>query len=346
MMNRRERTFCAIRHQRPDRVPKGDLAIEGRLMAALADMGGYVGNDPLARRLTAHQFLNADLVHIHEYPVSFLGNDAAGRPVYRGAFGEEFACVEYGHQLVKAAIADPSEAFDYTAPCPDIATYQQLEFFKRESDFFLSAQVMGPVSSLDWTLNMEDMLVWCLTDEAAMVALARKMTDFEVERAKGFLDRGADMILIADDIAYNSGPFLPPRSMERIAWPFYSDMIRRIKAHREVPVFFHTDGNINSLLPHIVACGFDGLQSIQPSAGMDIAAVKQSYGQRLCLMGNLDLDRLMTFGRPEEVAAQARWLCDTIGRDGGFILSTCNILIDAIPPANALAMYRAAENPA
>ena len=60
-------------------------------------------------------------------------------------------------------------------------------------------------------------------------------------------------------------------------------------------------------------------------------------------MGNLDLDRLMTFGTPEEVQAQVRWLCETIGPGGGFILSTCNILIDAIPPENALAMYRAAE---
>ena len=342
-MNRRERTFAAIRHHRPDRVPKGDLAIEGRLMRDLSEMGGYAGDDPLVRSLTAHQFLNADLVHIHEYPVNLIGNDSEGRPVYRGALGEEFACVEYGHQLLKPAIADPSEAFDYTAPNPDIASYDQFEFFKRESDFFLSAQIMGPVSSLDWTLAMEEMLVWCLTDEDAMVELARKMTDFEIERAKGFLDRGADMILIGDDIAYNSGPFLPPRSMEHIVWPIYTGMIRRIKAHRDVPVFLHTDGNINSLINNIVGCGFDGLQSIQPSAGMDIAAVKQTHGQHLCLMGNLDLDQLMPFGTPGEVADQVRWLCENIGHDGGFILSTCNILTDAVPAANALAMYRAAE---
>ena len=339
-MNRKERTAAAIRHNRPDRTPKGDLAIEGRLMRELSEMGGYAGDDPLIRNLIACQFLDADLAHIHEYPVTAISTDVEGRPIFRGAFGEEFVCGEYGHKLLKPAIAEPDEAFDYTPPSPDCAVYDKFEFFKRESDFFLSAQVMGPVSSLDWTLDMQEMLVWCLTDEDAMVELARKMTNFEVERAKGFLDRGADMILIGDDIAYNSGPFLPPRSMEKIAWPFYTDMIRRIKAHRDVPVFLHTDGNINDLLPHIAACGFNGLQSLQPSAGMDIAAVKRQYGKRLCLMGNLDLDHLMTFGTPEEVAAQTRWLCENIGADGGFILSTCNILTDAVPAANALAMYR------
>jgi hypothetical protein len=46
-------------------------------------------------------------------------------------------------------------------------------------------------------------------------------------------------------------------------------------------------------------------------------------------------------GRPEEVAEQATWLCENIGKDGGHILSTCNTLIDAIPVANARAMYGA-----
>ena len=74
-----------------------------------------------------------------------------------------------------------------------------------------------------------------------------------------------------------------------------------------------------------------------------IEQVKRDYGEQLCLMGNLDLDHLMTFGTPEQIAAEVRRLCETIGHGGGFILSTCNILIDAIPPENALAMYRAAE---
>ena len=342
-MTHRERVAAAIRHARPDRTPKGDLAIEPRLQRALAGAGGYWGSDPMAGRLAALRHLDADIAHVHEYPVQSIGSDGEGRPVFRGAFGEEFACGEYGHTLIRRALAEPGEAFDYIAPSLDLATTSTLEFFRRESDLFVSAQVGGPISSLDWTLGMEDMMVWCLTDEDAMIAFARKMVEFEIGRACWFLDRGADLILIADDIAFNSGPFLPAASMEKLAWPFYRDMIRRIKAHRDVPVFLHTDGDIRSMLHEIVECGFDGIQSLQPSAGMDIVAVKRQYGDRLCLMGNLDLDRLMPFGSPDEITAEVRRLCREIGHDGGFILSTCNILIDAIPIENALAMYRAAE---
>ena len=56
----------------------------------------------------------------------------------------------------------------------DIATTADLDFFRTESDLFLSAQIGGPISSLDWTLGMEDMMVWCLTDTDAMAVYAGK----------------------------------------------------------------------------------------------------------------------------------------------------------------------------
>ena len=171
--------------------------------------------------------------------------------------------------------------------------------------------------------------------------MSAKVVEYEISRARTFIDHGADAILIADDIAFNSGLFLPPHIMDELAWPIYKQMIAEIKAHKDVPIFLHTDGDIRKALVNIVDCGFDGLQSLQPSAGMDIAEVKREFGDKLCLMGNMDLDHLMTFGTPEQVAKQAQWLCDNIGADGGFILSTCNILTNSIPAANARAMYRA-----
>lgn len=342
-MNSRERVLCSISHGRPDRTPKGDLAIEAKLERELAKMGGYEGDNPNELRLTALRFLGADIAHVHDYPVQPIGNAPQGRPLYRGAFGEEFALGEYGYALIKPALSDASEAFDYRMPPTELFTSEKINFFRREQDLFISAQVGGPIGNMTWALDMRNMMVWCSTKPEAMLAFANQIAEFEVLRALYFLDHGADAILIADDIAYNRGPFMGPKIMDRFAWPFYKMMIGRIKAKRNVPVFLHTDGDIRTLLPQIADCGFDGLQSLQPSANVDILAVKRQHGSCLCLWGNLDLDRLMTFGTPLEVAEQTRWLCRNIGYDGGFLLSTCNILIDAIPIENVIAMYTAVE---
>jgi uroporphyrinogen decarboxylase len=269
-----------------------------------------------------------------------VGETPEGYSVFRSVLGEEHAVTALGSKLTRPALEDPSQAGEWSAPDRSTCRTGLLDFFRPRWDGALFAQIGGPVSTLDWMLGTERFLEATVTHPEKMVLLAEKVTGYEVERAKIFLDHGADVILMTDDIAYQRGPFLSPRTMQRIAWPLYREMLSAIKAHRDVPVFLHTDGDIRPLLEEIVSCGFDGLHSLQPSAGMDIHEVKERYGDRLCLMGNLDLDRLMPFGTPEEVEREARALCEKVGRGGGFILSTCNILTHALPVENVRAMYR------
>ena len=77
---------------------------------------------------------------------------------------------------------------------------------------------------------------------------------------------------------------------------------------------------------------------------MDIGTIKKQYGDVLCLFGNIDLDYIMTMASPEEVADEVKRTIEIAAPGGGFILSTCNTLINAIPAENAVAMYETAEN--
>lgn len=342
-MTKRERVLAAIRHQQPDRVPKGEMLIESGLIDALLAGKGADALSPLMRQIEVRKLLGIDLISIHEYPMQLVRYTSKGWPVYRGAYGEEFCDTGRDCQLLKPAIEDIEDADTYKAPAPELCRTTMLDFYRENSDLFLMTQINGPIGALTWAQGMEEMCVDCMTDLEATVSVAEQIMDFEILRAKQFLDHGADAILIADDMAFNTGLILPPQVMDKLAWPIYARLIRQIKAHKDVPVFLHTDGNINSVLDKIVACGFDGLQSLQPSAGMDIVQVKKQYGEKLCLMGNLDLNHLLPFGTPEDVAAEVRRIVSACSQSGGFILSTCNILTNAVPPENALAMYRAAE---
>jgi len=128
--------------------------------------------------------------------------------------------------------------------------------------------------------------------------------------------------------------------MRELVYPLYRIALAEIKRHKDVPVVMHSDGDLRLCLGELADCGFDGLHSIQPSAGMDIAEVKRGYGDRLCLFGNIDLDWVMTMASPEEVEKVTRQTIEKAAPGGGYVLATCNTLIDAIPEANALAMYR------
>ena len=338
-----ERVLAAIHHRQPDRVPKGELGIAPSLRDALVAGTAAQGAPVYERELEARRVLGMDLINIHEYPMERIGETDDGCILFRGAFGEEFADNGVTTRLVRKAIENIEECGNWSAPDSLAITTGLLDYAKAHSDLFCMCQINGPISALTWMQGLEDLFETSMTCLDEVEAVAEAAVDYELERARRFLEHGCDAILLGEDIAYNRGMLFPPYVMDRLAWPIYRRMIRRIKAWRDVPVFMHTDGDINAALDDIVDCGFDGLQSLQPSANMDILRVKRDYGDRICLMGNLDLDRLLPYGSPDEVSSETRRLVRECGPGGGFILSSCNVLTDAVPPENALSMYRAAE---
>jgi len=59
-----------------------------------------------------------------------------------------------------------------------------------------------------------------------------------------------------------------------------------------------------------------------PMGDCDLAELKQSFGDRICLMGNLNTTELMLRGTPEDVERAARKAIDDAAAGGAFVLST------------------------
>jgi Uroporphyrinogen-III decarboxylase len=342
-MNNRERILTAIAHKEGDRVPKGEICIEAGL--ANRFLGKDYPNDyqHYERDLDIRKVLHMDLVNLGDWPSVEIGVDANGNKVYRSAYGYEYIYNGKSKHITKPPIDDIEDADKYKMPDIRKVSGDLIRQFRDTTDLFVFGQIGGPVSMLDEMFPMEDYMVYCLTNTSEMKIISEKVMEYEVQKAKLFIDCGADGIYIADDIAFNSGVFLPPQKMEELVFPFYKEAIKEIKKYKNVPVFFHSDGDLRKVMGRIVDSGFDGLQSLQPSAGMDIGEVKKDYGDALCLMGNIDLDYVMTFAPPEVVADTVKKTIDIAAPGGGFILSTCNTLITAIPDANVSAMYGTAH---
>jgi len=98
---------------------------------------------------------------------------------------------------------------------------------------------------------------------------------------------GVDGIILGEDIAYKQGPYISPEDVNRLLLSCWKEQVKKAQ-DLNLPIFFHSDGNINALLPIILEAGFDGLQCIESGARMDIKEIKKNYGDRLCLMGNID----------------------------------------------------------
>jgi len=338
-MTKRERMATTMAHREPDRVPAGELSIEAGFANRLLGTSFPDDYQHYARDRMVRERLAIDFVNMGDWPADDLGVDQRGYRVFRSAYGDQYAVSGRSRHMVRPLVASMDDARSYKVPDPSRVTGELVRRFAEDRDMYVFGQVGGPVTILDESLGMEGFMVAAMENTGEVRFLGEAVMSFETEKAKILLDAGADAIIVGDDIAFNSGPFLPPGIMRQAVYPLYRRIITEIRRHRRVPVLLHSDGNLTPVLDEILACGFDGLHSLQPSAGMDIGVVKRRYGKDLVLIGNIDLDYVMTMAPPREVAEVVKKTIDVAAPGGGFVLSTCNALIAAVPPANALAMY-------
>ncbi len=146
----------------------------------------------------------------------------------------------------------------------------------------------------------------------------------------GALDRGAklkdagglDGFALCSDYCFNVGPFLSPRQFGEFVTPY---LARLIAGYRDMGFYAikHTDGNIMPIVDQLVDANPHALHSLDPQGGVDIAEVKRRYGDRVCLIGNVNCGKLDT-GTDEEVVESARYCLKHGMPGGGYIFSTSN----------------------
>ncbi len=144
------------------------------------------------------------------------------------------------------------------------------------------------------------------------------------------------------DWASKKGPLFSPRHFRQFVFPRLKQITDLCHSFG-VPYIKHTDGNINILLEDMISAGVDGFQAIEPLAGMDIAAIKQKFGQSLTLIGNVDCSTVLVNGPLEAIRRQTIQVIHTAGNGGGFILSSSNSIHPGVKPAYYLEMLATAR---
>jgi len=150
------------------------------------------------------------------------------------------------------------------------------------------------------------------------------IAEFTAACYNSYMDAGAEVFIESGDLAYHTGPMMSPKKFTELLQPAYK-IITDTVHERGCKIVLHTDGQITPLLDFIVGCGFDGLQSLEPTAGVDLALVKKKVGDKLCLMGNIDVAHVLTYGTKQEVYDAVKYAIKTAGPGGGFIVSAANM---------------------
>jgi uroporphyrinogen decarboxylase len=198
------------------------------------------------------------------------------------------------------------------------------------------------VFAASWYLcGMQRLLESFLLEPDFARELARMVIEYNKELHRLAIVEGADLVVLGDDYAHKTGTIMSPSQFREFVLPGLRDVVQNIRAHGAFCVK-HTDGNVWAIIEDIVETGIHGIGPLEPAAGMDLVKVKQAVGDRVCVVGNVDVD-LLCRGTAEEVRKVTRELIMSVSPGGGHILSSGNSITSAVQPENFRAMVETAH---
>jgi uroporphyrinogen decarboxylase len=144
-----------------------------------------------------------------------------------------------------------------------------------------------------------------------------------------------DAIWYSDDIAYTNSLMVSPTILDKYFFPWLKKIGDLAKRYNK-PFIFHSDGILYDVMDKIIDCGVDAIHPIEPKA-MNIADVKKQFGNKLCLIGNIDVD-LLSRGTTDEIKINVYKNIEEAGSNGGYCVGSGNSIPEYVKLENYLAM--------
>ena len=197
----------------------------------------------------------------------------------------------------------------------------------KEQRFCLVSGVLGLFMSAYRLRGEEQLLVDIAEDPAFAAELARRVSLSTTEvglRVSAETGTRHAPFWVYDELSSRTAPLLSPASFEKVFLAPYRAMIGAWRAAGITHIVLHCDGNSLPLLPLLREAGFDGLQSLAPSAGMALPDVQQRWGGDFILVGGMCNVRTLPRGSLADIEAEARSVHAAALR-GGVVMGTHSI---------------------
>lgn len=353
-----ERVEIALAHRQPDRVPFDFWAVPEvwqRLRAALqADDEGVLRLLGIDCRMVAPRYVGTKAQGLPDG--SFIDAWGTHRRSVTNEFGtyDEYA----GHPLAEAKTVADVLGWDWASPDDwDVSGVRELcERLNGSAGrspqgdgvrYHLRYEV-GGIFEWSWALRgFERFLLDLVEKPEVACAIMDRFTDIYIENTVRVIEAAGgllDMVYTYDDVGIQSGPLMSMRMWRKHILPRHQRLNRAIrKAGYRVKIMYHSCGGVYPFIAAFVdEMDIDVLNPLQPrAAGMDMARIKDEFGQRLSFHGGIDIQHTLPHGTPEDVQAEVQARCRLLGRGGGYVCTSAHYLQADTPLENIIAMYTA-----
>ena len=328
----------ALWRREPDRVPIAELGID-------LPIKEQVLGKPIRDVKTDVEFwyrAGYDYIYLrpaYEFPHTMPSTTNTGRPQYGDPKEDEANIASLSGPGV---IATAKDLDAYPWPDPDNDDYYKP---LAEAAACLP-QGMGLVSGVGgiftrtWMLFGLQQFCFALAEQPDLVAeIFQRVGSIQCAVLRRILKEHKTVaIWYGDDLAYADSTIVSPRVYRQYLFP-WMEQLAAIAHEANQPFIFHSDGKVWDVIPDLIAVGVNALHPIEPKA-MDINVVKATFGDKLALIGNIDMD-LLSRGTPEQVREQVRQRIKDLAPGGGYAVGANPGISYYVRPENYDAMRQA-----
>lgn len=351
-MNSRERVLAALHHEEPDRVP-----IQVDFTPEVAEkLSKYFKTTDATAEAYSGKISELPILLGHDLLVAWHG---IATSYYQSVDCSEYVCewgikwrwVEYPGgkytEMAQPPLADDAKLSSYACPNPHESwRYDAVKILKKE--YGTTHAIVGamPCTLFEaaWYLRgMDRFLMDLVINKDFAHELLNKLFEFQITTGSILARKGVDIIWIGDDFGTQESLIVSP-SVWREFFKFrYAKLIQSFKRiNPDVKVAYHSDGNIETLIPEYIDIGVDILNAVQPKS-MDPAQLKKKFGKNLSFWGTIDIQDTLPHGTVKDVEDEVRLRIQTVGREGGLILGPSHNIQPDVPFENILAFYEAVK---
>ena len=342
-LNRRDRVLKALNHEQPDRTPTDFQAVK-------EIWNGMKKNFRTDSMKDILDELDIDCAWVDpEVTRPNVERDSEGYIIGWGGSKIRMVANRYGEyeEIVRYVLdgVESKEDVDERLRLPDLNEWdfsKVTENCRLYDDRYLLGGFASAFYYPSLIMSLEEFMVNMVVNPELIHYIIKKCFDWHIDYHERMLKAGhgrIDAMQIADDFATQRGLLLSKEHFREFFKAPIAEYVALAKSYGATP-FLHCCGSSHDLIDEFIELGIKILDPIQTvAADMEPERLKKEFGNDITFHGGGETQNILPNGTEEEVKANAKMLSSVLGKDGGYILTSCHFLQADVPLKNVLAFY-------
>lgn len=182
---------------------------------------------------------------------------------------------------------------------------------------FLALSCMEPFEHIARIIGKEELLTMMAEEANKAANLIADSSEFTLSACQLLLDKGYrfDGAWLWGDLGYKKGLIFSTDYYNAFLFDLHKEFCDFFSKN-DMPVIYHSDGNISELIPHLMGAGVRAIEPLESNTGMDLIGLKKEYGKDVILFGGVDESSFLDMKKAEkEIKSKFKYLM----KDGGYI---------------------------